>query len=243
MPCDPWPDTSPTRPADTGSLPSSDTPLTYLPSPPWLTIGPLVIALVLLPNGDYRTGYALLAISAVLALACVIVGRVNFPLPTALEQGRTAPATGFTPSYWLYMVAGAFFAAGLMSFELISYHLSTTKVVGDHWIPVFLAISTAFGVIASLVLGKLYDQIGLPAVLVAVFLSALFSPFVFLGGFYVALFGMLLWGIGYATQDTLLKAVVAGVLPEGQRNLAFGLYLHGLRRRMADRQCGDRAAL
>jgi hypothetical protein len=46
------------------------------------------------------------------------------------------------------MLAGALFAAGLMSFELISYHLSTTKTVTDHWIPVFLAISSAFGVIA-----------------------------------------------------------------------------------------------
>jgi predicted MFS family arabinose efflux permease len=123
--------------------------------------------------------------------------------------------------------AGAFFAAGLMSFELISYHLSATKTVTEHWKPVFLAISTAFGVIASLVLGKRYDQGGPPVVLVDVFLSALFSPFVVLGGFYVALFGILLWGIGYATQDTLLKAIVAGVLPEGQRNLAFGLYYAG----------------
>jgi predicted MFS family arabinose efflux permease len=125
------------------------------------------------------------------------------------------------------MLAGAFFTAGLMSFELISYHLSTTKTVSDHWIPVFLAISTAFGVVASLALGKLYDQVGLPVVLVAVILSALFSPFVFLGEFYVVLLGMLLWGFGYATQDTLLKAIVAGVLPEGQRNLAFGLYYAG----------------
>ena len=39
--------------------------------------------------------------------------------------------------------------------------------------------------------------------------------------------GMLLWGIGYATQDTLLKAIVAGVLPQGRRNLAFGLYYVG----------------
>jgi len=38
---------------------------------------------------------------------------------------------------------------------------------------------------------------------------------------------MLLWGIGYATQDTLLKAVVAGVLPEGRRSLAFGLFYTG----------------
>jgi MFS family permease len=191
------------------------------------TIGPLFIALVLLLNGNYQTGYALLLVSALLALGSLTVAHINFPLPSRLEEGRTATATGFTASYWLYMVAGALFAAGLMSFELISYHLSTTKTVTDHWIPVFLAISTAFGVVASLVLGKLYDQVGLPVVLVAVFLAALFSPFVFLGGFYVALIGMLLWGIGYATQDTLLKAIVAGVLPEGQRNLAFGLFYAG----------------
>ena len=38
---------------------------------------------------------------------------------------------------------------------------------------------------------------------------------------------MLLWGVGYATQDTLLKAIVAGMLPEGRRNLAFGLFYTG----------------
>jgi predicted MFS family arabinose efflux permease len=191
------------------------------------TIGPLVIALVLLLQGNYRTGYALLVISALLALASLAVARAGFPLPSRLEHGQTASATGFSRSYWTYMVAGALFAAGLMSFELISYHLSTTKTVTDQWIPVFLAISTAFGVVASLALGRLYDRVGLPAVISAICLSALFSPFVFFGHFYWALFGMLLWGVGYATQDTLLKAVVAGVLPEGQRNLAFGLYYGG----------------
>jgi MFS family permease len=33
--------------------------------------------------------------------------------------------------------------------------------------------------------------------------------------------------VGYATQDTLLKALIATVLPEGQRNFAFGLYYAG----------------
>jgi MFS family permease len=90
-----------------------------------------------------------------------------------------------------------------------------------------LAISTAFGVLANLALGKLYDRFGLPVVIAAVCLSAAFSPFVFLGGFYLVLFGMLLWGVGYAIQDTLLKAIVAGMLPEGKRNFAFGLYFAG----------------
>jgi predicted MFS family arabinose efflux permease len=191
------------------------------------TIGPLLIALVLLLKGDYRTGYALLVISAVAALVTLAVARVNFPLPSRLDQGRTAPASDFTPAYWLYMLAGALFAAGLMSFELISYHLSKEKIASEQWIPVMLAISTAFGVLASLAFGKLYDRVGVPVVISAVCVSAAFSPFVFLGGFWLVLFGMLLWGLGYATQDTLLKAVVAEVLPEGKRNFAFGLYYAG----------------
>jgi hypothetical protein len=33
------------------------------------------------------------------------------------------------------------------------------------------------------------------------------------GDFWPVLFGLVLWGVGYATQDTLLKAIIAGVLP------------------------------
>jgi hypothetical protein len=114
-----------------------------------------------------------------------------------------------------------------MSFELISYHFAKTGVVTEHWIPIFLAISTGCGVLVSLVLGKLFDQFGLPVVLGAVLLASAFSPFVFFGGFDAALWGVILWGVGYATQDTLLKALVATVLPEGRRNFAFGLYYGG----------------
>jgi MFS family permease len=191
------------------------------------TIGPLVIAAVLFFNGGFRLGYSLLLISAILAYIAVAVARVKFPLPSRLERGETAPAKGLTRTYWLYMLAGACFAAGLMSFELISYHFTKSGIVTGEWIPIFLAISTGFGVIASLVLGKLFDQFGMPVLLVAVLLSAVFSPLVFFGGFGVALCGLLLWGIGYATQDTLLKALIAGVLPEGKRNFAFGLYYAG----------------
>ena len=191
------------------------------------TIGPLVIALVLLLHGNYRTGYALLAISALLALASLIAARVTFPLPARLEQGHSATARGFQRAYWMAMLAGAFFAAGLMSFELISYHLAANKIIEGPWIPVLLALATAFGVIASLVLGKLYDGYGMPVLLIAVLLSALFSPLVFFGGPAAVVAGMLLWGVGYATQDTLLKAVIAGLLPEGKRNTAFGLFYAG----------------
>ena len=50
-------------------------------------------------KGTYQTGYALLLISALLALAFVTVARLIFPLPARLEEGRTAPAKGLTRTY------------------------------------------------------------------------------------------------------------------------------------------------
>ena len=191
------------------------------------TIGPLLIAFVLVRKGDFRTGYSLLLISAILALITLTVARFFFPKPSRLEDAPTAKLQGFTNSYWLYMVAGAFVAAGLMSFELISYHFSKAGVVPEHWIPIFFALAMGTNAIASLIFGRLFDRVGVTIVLIAFFLSALFAPFVFLGNFSVALIGMILWGIGFGAQDTLLKALIATVLPKGRRNLAFGLFYTG----------------
>jgi MFS family permease len=191
------------------------------------TIGPLLIAFVLIRKGDFRTGYALLLISAVLALVTLTVARFFFPRPSRLEEVPAAKLQGFTNSYWLYMLAGAFVAAGLISFELISYHFSQTAVVTEHWIPIFFALAMGTNAISSLIFGRLFDRIGIAIVLIAFLISSLFAPLVFLGNFFVALIGMILWGIGFGAQDTLLKALIAGVMPKGRRNFAFGLFYTG----------------
>jgi MFS family permease len=191
------------------------------------TIGPILMTVVLLRGGDYRKGYALLLISAILALGFLVAARLAFPLPSRLETKPTARARGFDRPYWLYMVAASLFAAGLLSFELVGYHFTKAGPFSPRWVPFVLALSTAGGVVTNLVLGRLYDRRGLTVVLTAVLLSAAFSPLAFFGGVSIALVGMLLWGVGYATQDTLFKAIVAGLLPEGRRSLAFGLFYTG----------------
>ena len=108
----------------------------------------------------------------------------------------------------------------MMSYELLAFHLITTKIIAVNSIPLLLAFATGSGVIANLVLGKLYDRFELPTVLCAVFLSALFSPLIFFGGFYGTLVGVVLLGIAYATEDTLITAMIAGVLPEGKRSFS-----------------------
>jgi hypothetical protein len=58
------------------------------------TLGPLLIALILYRNGSYRTGYTVLLISSLLALAPLTVARVVFLVPSRLEPGRSFDGTG-----------------------------------------------------------------------------------------------------------------------------------------------------
>lgn len=61
----------------------------------------------------------------------------------------------------------------------------------------------------------------------AIFVSALFAPVLFSAGLSGVLVAMPLWGIGYAVQDTLLKSLIAGIMPSGKRSIAFGLFYAG----------------
>jgi MFS family permease len=197
-------------------------------------LGPLLMALVLMLRGGkttnietYRIGFATLLVSALLALATIAVARFFFPDPSRLEAGPTTRLKRFTPSYWYFMLGGACVAAGLVSFELIAYHFNTTGSVLADWIPILFAIAMGVDGAAGLIFGRLFDRIGMPTVYIAFLLSALYPPLIFFGNFPVAAAGMVLWGIGFGAQDTLLKALIAGILPEGKRNLAFGLFYTG----------------
>jgi predicted MFS family arabinose efflux permease len=167
-----------------------------------------------------------LIVPALLALIALARARQHFPSPSQLEQQPSATKPGFTAAYWLNLVAGACFAAGLMNFELIGFHLSESGVSQES-VPLFLALGTGVGALTSFGLGRLYDRIGLPVIIGAVIVTAAFSPFVFLLPVAYALIGMVLWGVRQMTQDMLLSALVAGILPEGRRNLAFGLFYAG----------------
>lgn len=62
---------------------------------------------------------------------------------------------------------------------------------------------------------------------VAVFLSLMFAPLVFLGNSNLAIVGMILWGIGMGAQESILKAAVAGMVPMDKRASAYGTFSAG----------------
>jgi predicted MFS family arabinose efflux permease len=190
------------------------------------TIGPLLMALVLYLNGGFRTGFSVLLVPALLCLGILVVARLLHPRPHELEEGtgHTFATTNLTRSYWIYLIAGAFIAAGFADFALIGFHFHKANTVPQNLIPVFYAVAMASSALASIPLGRLFDRFGANVPLFAFVLSAAAAPFVFLGSSYFALIGMILWGIGMSAQGSLFQAMLTGVIPPQKRSTAFGLF-------------------
>ena len=190
------------------------------------TFGPLLIALVLALRGTLRHGFALLLAPALLCLIAVVLTRLLHPNPKTAERVNRPPLDpkGLKAAYWMYVAAGALMAAGFADFALISYHFQRVGTVPGRLIPILYAVAMATGAVAALVFGRLLDRAGFGSAYGAFFLSAFSAPFVFGGGFGLALAGMILWGIGIGAQDSLLKAILADVVPAGRRATGFGLF-------------------
>jgi MFS family permease len=191
-------------------------------------LGPLVVAAVLYFRGDYRTGFAVLLVPALLALGVLAAARLLYPRPRDLEPvSSELQASGFPRVFWLYLIAVALIAAGFADFPLIAYHFQKAATVPPDWIPVLYAVAMGVDALAALVFGRAFDRIGLSILILAVLLSALFAPLVFLGGFSLALVGMALWGIGMGAQESIMRAAVAGMVPSDRRGTAYGVFYAG----------------
>jgi MFS family permease len=190
------------------------------------TIGPLITALILYLHGGYRHAFGVLLISALLSLSALVVARIFYPRPHELEERKPVilRTRGFSKSYWLYVFAGGLIAAGFADFSLVAFHFQKHQIVPQNLIPIFYSGAMVTAGIASLIFGKWFDKVGLPVVLFAFFLGALFAPCVFLGGFGFALAGMILWGAGMGAQDSLLGALLAEVISSDKRSTAFGVF-------------------
>lgn len=191
-------------------------------------LGPLIVAGVLYLNGDYRQSFAILFVPALLALGVLMAARMLYPRPQDLEVAAVDLKTkGLARIFWIYLVAASLIAAGYADFPLIAYHFEKLSVVPKIYIPVFYAVAMGVDALAALVFGWLYDRIGLPILIMAAMISSLFAPFVFLGGFYLALAGMALWGAGMGAQESIMRAAIAGMVSADRRSTAYGIFNAG----------------
>ncbi|MBE3583395.1 MAG: MFS transporter [Limnochordaceae bacterium] len=255
--------------------------------------GPLVVASAAFAGEGYRTGFAWLAVPAVVALAVLAGARIFYPAPQALESeqsdgGQQAPASSqtqrrrpasatagtlasgtaapsdfasaassgtttagvsdsanntgtantgtdepgqasaepvrFGRALWLYIAFSSLAVLGFANFQLLSYHFKAAHLMADAWIPVAFAVAMAVDAAAALVVGKLYDRVGLRVLLalplgtlLAVLLVFSFRPL-------LAWAGVLVWGIVMGVQETIMRAAIADLSPLAIRGRAYGVF-------------------
>ncbi|MCC7549900.1 MAG: MFS transporter [Methanobacterium sp.] len=188
-------------------------------------LGPLIVAIILYFYGNYQISFAFLLIPAILALTVLVISRILYPHPHDLEMDVPKIQTrGLMKVYWIYIAAVIFIALGFADFPLIAYHFQKVEIVSPVMIPIFYSVAMGVDAIAALLFGRLFDKIGMWSLIIAVLLSAFFTPLVFWGGFNLALVGMALWGVGMGAQESIMRAAVAEMSPVNVRGSAYGVF-------------------
>ena len=190
------------------------------------TFGPVIVALVLYMRGGYGEAFGVLLISSLLCLITLVLARLWYPRPHELEERSThsLETKGFPKAFWIYVAGGALIAAGFADFALISFHFKKAASISDTEVALFYALAMGVSAITNLVFGKLFDRAGFPVAAGAFLTGALFAPFVFLGKFWLIVAGMALWGVGMGAQNTMLRAMLSGVIAPSKRSTGFGLF-------------------
>jgi MFS family permease len=188
-------------------------------------VGPLLVAAVLAHGGQFREAFAVLLIPALINIALVLLARSLYPRPQDLESSPPDVSGGGLPHlYWVYLAGAALVAAGFADYPVIAYHFGHTGSVPGDWIAIFYSVAMAVSGAGSLLFGRLFDKFGFRVLIVLTMLSAAFAPLVFLGGFWTALIGAALWGLGIGVHESIIPAAVAPMVPVQRRASAFGLF-------------------
>jgi len=191
-------------------------------------VGPLVVAAVLAVRGEYRLAFAALLVPALLTLSILVVARLLYPRPQDLES--TPPdvrAADLPRIFWLYLAGAVLVAAGFADFPLIAYRFAQTSTVSTILIPVFYAVAMGVSGLGSLIFGRLFDRFGISVLIPLTLISAAFVPMVFLGGFWISLVGVALWGLGMGVHESIIPAAVTQIVPAQRRASAYGLFTGG----------------
>jgi MFS family permease len=190
-------------------------------------IGPLLVSAILFYQHHYEVAFACLAIPALGALSILVAARISFPRPEEMEvERKKLETTGYPAKFWIYVLAVSFVGAGFIDFALLAYHFQKGAVLSRTWIPLIYAFAMAVDGLSALWMGKIFDVRGISLLTIITLITSLFAPLILLGGFWMILIGIMLWGISLGAQESIMRSYIAVLIPPHKRAAAYGiLYL------------------
>jgi MFS family permease len=192
--------------------------------------GPLIFAAVLFWKNNYRLGFGVLFIPSLLTILSLVFAKSQGRAPEDFEtppgpQPQPAQEVTLAPAYWHYAAFSCLCVAGLVNFQIISYHWKVHALLLDAWIPLVYALTMAVDGVAALAVGKAYDRWGFKT-LGLIPVVTLFVPFfVFLPSSAVsAVVVAVLWGIVMGMHETIMRAAIADLTHIQNRGFGYGFF-------------------
>ncbi len=181
--------------------------------------GPIFIAFALSIGKSYSYSFLLLLIPAVSSILFLSIAKINFP-SQYLERERVESKIGKT--FWLYTSFIFFTTIGFVNFQIISYHLKVQAIISDEIIPILYAFAMGLDAVFALILGKVYDKIGLKTLFLMPVLTT-FIPLAFLPNFLAILLAIAALGIVISMHEAIARAAVADLVGINKRATAYGI--------------------
>lgn len=188
-------------------------------------LGPVIVSIVMMIQGDYQDAFLVLMLPGVIAVILLLFAWKNYPSPKEMERKTpTASENSLPRIFWIYVVGACCVAIAYIDFPFLSYHFDRIDSVPMVLIPVFYATANVIDAFGALFIGKFYDTAGMMVLIIITLISSLFVCFVFLDNTFLVLLGVALWGLGAASQESIMRAIIADMVPANKRASAFGIF-------------------
>lgn len=185
-------------------------------------IGPLLMVAAVARSHHFGPGFLWLAFPAVGTL--LALGAARLINPERSRPLKTVSSQVLPKIFWPYIAAAGLLACGFIDFPLLAYHFQTVQISTPIEIPLLYAGAMGLNGLTALLFGRLFDRIGLNALVLGILISLLALPFGFFGGPIGAIAAVACWATGLGAQDACLRSGIASVVSMNKRGGAFGIF-------------------
>ena len=113
---------------------------------------------------------------------------------------------------------------GVATFGVISFHLVSTGLADDAFVPAIYALAMAVDGAFAALTGVLYDKLGTRVLLCLPVVCALIPLFAYAQSLALVIVGIMLWGVSLGIQESTMRAAVADIVPTAHRATAYGFF-------------------
>ncbi len=183
-------------------------------------LGPMIFFLALYLGYGYKEGFLILFIPTFLMLLFLGIAKQSY---VGVEVSEVKEEKLERP-FWFYTAFAIFSIAGLLNFQLLAYHFKISQIFSDELIPVLYALVMSVDAISALLIGRVYDKIGLKCLSLIPILTPI-SVALSLGTH--PILGLVILGSIIGMHESVMRAGVAEISGAGKRATAYGIFNTG----------------